>query len=206
MRHQWLAQSDRSDLILVFAGWALGAAPFSGLTGAGNVLLVEDYSSLEGPLPDLSRFGRVDLLAFSFGVVSAAHWLSISGFRPDRLMAVSGTLYPASAEYGIAPNLIRATAEQLSQPGFAKFCRRAGLKGDPPALDIEVARAELHAVTQRGPAPDPDFDRIWIPDRDRIIPTAAQDAAWASQSEKVRRISGPHVPFKPGQNWAEWLA
>ena len=205
MRHQWLARSDRSDLILVFGGWALGPAPFDGLTGGENVLLVDDYRSLTDPMPDLEHFARVDLLAFSFGVASAAHWLASSHIRPDRLIAVSGTLHPASAEFGIAPDTIRATADQLTEPSFAKFCRRAGLTDSPPELNIENAQAELHAIIQRGSAPNPGFDRIWIPDRDRVIPTAAQAAAWASQSDKIKRISGPHVPFESGQNWAEWL-
>ena len=206
MNHQWLARSEQSDLIFVFGGWALGARPFSDLTEPGNVLLAEDYTCLDDPLPDLAQFDRVDLLAFSFGVVSAAHWLRRTGFKPSRMIAVSGTLHPASTEYGIAPDVIRATADQLSRASFAKFCRRAGLTGDPPALNVEAARAELHAVIARGPAADPGFDRIWIPDRDRIVPTAAQDAAWRSSSNIIKRIAGPHVPFKSGQNWAEWLA
>lgn len=206
MKHRWLTQSDQPDLVLVFGGWALGAAPFEGLTGAGNVLLVEDYTSLDDPLPDLTRFERVDLLAFSFGVASAAHWLATSNFCPDRMVAVSGTLHPASAQYGIAPEMIQATADQLTVASFAKFCRRAGLSGDPPALDADAARAELHAIIHRGSALDPGFDRIWVPDRDRIIPSLAQNAAWSSQPDVVRSVSGPHVPFKSGQNWAGWLA
>lgn len=206
MRHRWLARSDSPDLNLVFGGWALGSAPFSCLTGGENVLFVEGYTRLDDPLPDLAGFDRVELLAFSFGVASAAHWLSQSGIRPDRLVAVSGTLNPASAENGIAPDMIRATADQLSQASFAKFCRRAGLSGDVDELDIPSARAELLAVTDRGPAEDPGFDRIWIPTRDRIVPTIAQQAAWASRADRVRTIEGPHVPFRAGQSWAEWLA
>ncbi|MBO9433112.1 DUF452 family protein [Ruegeria sp. R13_0] len=206
MRHRWLARSDSTDLILVFGGWALGSAPFSCLTGGDNVLFVEDYTGLDDPLPDLSRFDRVDLLAFSFGVASAAHWLNQTGMRPDRLVAVSGTLNPASAEHGIAPDLIRATADQLSQTSFAKFCRRAGVSGEVPELDIPSARAELHAVIDRGPAEDPGFDRIWIPTRDRIVPTNAQQAAWASRADSIRTVEGPHVPFRARQSWAEWLA
>ena len=137
MKHRWLAQSDDSKLTLVFGGWALGAAPFRGLTGGGSVLLVDDYTGLDDPLPDLAGFDRVDMLAFSFGVASAAHWLASTGFSPDRLVAVSGTLHPACADRGIAPDIVRATADQLSSASFIKFCRRAGLSADIPVLDIE---------------------------------------------------------------------
>lgn len=205
MKHQWLSRSDGTDLTLVFGGWALGAAPFDGLTDADNLLLVQDYTQIDAPLP-LDGFDRVRLLAFSFGVVSAAHWLAQTGFRPDRLVAVSGTLNSASAEFGIAPEMIRATADNLSEASFTKFCRRAGLVARAPALDLNAARAELLAVIDRGAAPDPGFDRIWIPQRDRVIPTTAQEAAWADQSDIIRRVDTPHVPFAAGQSWAEWFA
>ncbi len=205
MKHQWLSRSDRPELTLVFAGWGLGSAPFVGLTGAGNTLLVQDYTQIFDPLP-VGGFERIGLLAFSFGVASAAHWLAHTGIRPDHLVAVSGTLHPASADFGIAPEVIRATADNLSDASFAKFCRRAGMGGKAPALDVAAAQAELLAVIERGHAPDPGFDRVWIPQRDRVIPTAAQEAAWVSHPDIVRRIDAPHVPFAAGQSWAEWFA
>lgn len=206
MKHRWLEQSEGNTLTLVFGGWALGAAPFKGLTGGGSVLLVDDYTRLNDALPDLARFSRVDMLAFSFGVASAAHWLAETQFRPNRLVAISGTLHPACADRGIAPEMIKATADQLSLTSFTKFCRRAGLSGETPELDIDQARKELHAVIHRGSAPDPGFDLVWIPERDRIIPTKAQEAAWASSQDVVKRTAGQHVPFQPGQSWAEWMA
>ncbi|MES0825061.1 pimeloyl-ACP methyl esterase BioG family protein [Ruegeria sp. SCP11] len=206
MKQCWLSRLGTKEVLVVFGGWGLGATPFQGLVGDMDVLLVEDYTRLDDPLNDLSQFDRVNLLAFSFGVASAAHWLAQTGVRPDRLIAVSGTLSPADVTRGIAPDMIRATAENLSPASFTKFCRRAGLGGTAPEIDIGSARAELYAVIERGTAPDTKFDRIWIPERDRIIPTQAQHAAWATQQEAVRSISGAHVPFQSGQSWEEWLA
>ncbi|MCG7522175.1 pimeloyl-ACP methyl esterase BioG family protein [Ruegeria sp. Ofav3-42] len=206
MKQRWLSRSGTDDLILVFAGWALGAAPFTGLSGGGDVLLVDDYTRLDEPLDDLTQYDRVNLIAFSFGVASAAHWLTQSGFRPYRLIAVSGTLCPADAERGIAPEMIRATADQLTENSFTKFCRRAGMEGPVPAIDVDAARAELHAVIERGDAPEMAFDRVWIPQRDRVIPTHAQEVAWTSQQSAIRSISAPHIPFRSGQSWEEWIA
>lgn len=205
MKRQWLSRSDASDLIVIFGGWALGACPFSTLTGGGDVLFVDDFTRLDDPLPELARYGRVDLIAFSFGVAAAAHWMSVTGFVPTRLTAVSGTLSPADAENGIAPDVIRATADKLNENSFARFCRRAGLVGPAPMMDIAAARDELYAVMERGAAPDCRFDRIWIPDQDRIVPTNAQKAAWHGQADAVRHIPGPHVPFRTGQSWADWI-
>ncbi|WP_171235170.1 pimeloyl-ACP methyl esterase BioG family protein [Ruegeria sp. HKCCA6837] len=206
MKHRWLEKSGDGILILVFGGWALGAAPFQGLSGGASVLLVDDYTQLDDPLPDLTGFDRVDMLAFSFGVASAAHWLANTQFRPDRLVAVSGTLHPTCPDRGIAPEMIRATADQLTTSSFSKFCRRAGLSVEAPELDLAAAQQELHAVIRRGSALNPGFDLVWIPDRDRIIPTKAQEAAWAETSASVKRVAGSHVPFGSGQNWAEWLS
>lgn len=205
MKHQWLAQTGTNELILVFGGWALGAAPFVELFGDQDVLLVDGYTTLDTNLPDLTSYGHISLIAFSFGVASAVHWLRETGFIPNRLIAVSGTFSPADATHGIAPAMIRATAENLTPSSFAKFCRRAGLEPPAPALDVEAAKAELLAVIQRGPAPTMKFDRIWVPDQDRIIPTQAQHAAWATQQQAIRSLPGPHVPFRKGQTWAEWL-
>lgn len=206
MRQRWLSRSGTDDLILVFGGWALGAAPFADLSGGGDVLLVDDYTRLDGPIDDLAQYDRVNLIAFSFGVASVAHWLAQTGYRPHRLIAVSGTLCPANAERGIAPDMIRATADQLTENSFTKFCRRAGLEGLAPAIDAGAARAELHAVIERGDAPETAFDRIWIPQRDRVIPTRAQEIAWATQQSAVRSIPAPHIPFRSGQSWEEWIA
>ncbi|WP_120501438.1 pimeloyl-ACP methyl esterase BioG family protein [Roseovarius sp. EL26] len=205
MRHHWLSHTGTSDLILVFGGWALGVAPFQGLSGSDDILFVEDYTKLDDPLPDLAGYDHVTLLAYSFGVASAAHWLAQSGAEPDKLVAVAGTLYPADSSLGIAPETVRATADGLTDVSFARFCRRAGVTGQAPAINLTAAQAELHAIADRGAAPDRQFDRIWIPDRDRIIPTDAQIAAWQGQGDVVRHTDGPHVPFGAGQNWAEWL-
>ncbi len=206
MKSQWLSRSGTEELLLVFGGWALGAAPFTALAGDSDVLLVDDYTHLDDPLNELAQYERVTLIAYSFGVASAAHWLAQTGVRPDRLIAVSGTLAPADAERGIAPDLIRATADQLTTGSFAKFCRRAGLDGPAPEIDPDAARAELYAIIERGAAPELQFDRIWIPQRDRVIPTHAQEAAWATQQNVVRNIPASHVPFRSGQSWGEWVA
>ena len=206
MKRQWLKRSDTANLILAFGGWALGAAPFGELTSDGDVLLVDDYNRLDDPLEELAQYDHVDLVAFSFGVASAAHWLARTGFQPARLTAISGTLSPAHADKGIAPDMIRATADGLCRDSFAKFCRRAGLECPAPTINIEAARAELIAVINRGPAPEIGFDRIWIPKQDRIIPPSAQETAWSQQQHAIRRIPGRHVPFRRGQSWAEWIA
>ncbi len=206
MKKQWLARSGTADLILIFGGWALGSAPFQQLSSDHDQLFVDDYIRLDDPLHETSDYDRVTLVSFSFGVVSAAHWVNDFNVRPTRLVAIGGTLYPADPRWGIAPEMIRATADNLTEASFSKFCRRAGLGMPVPILDVPQARAELNAVIARGPAPELSFDRIWVPQRDRIIPTSAQEAAWKDQASVVRGVDAPHVPFHKGQNWTEWCS
>ena len=205
MKKQWLSRADSASLIVVFGGWAVGAAAFARLSSDGAILFVEDYTRLDDPLPELAKYDEVTLLSFSFGVASAAHWMAQIGFTPTRQIAIGGTLWPADEDKGIAPDLIRATAENLSEDSFARFCRRAGLKSPAPAIDIAAARSELNAIIDRGPAPDTRFDRIWIPKRDRVIPTQAQVLAWNSQPHALRYVSAPHIPFDAGQSWTDWI-
>ncbi|MCT4554021.1 MAG: DUF452 family protein [Pelagimonas sp.] len=206
MKRHWLGQTGQGELTLVFAGWALGAVPFQGLRSAGDVLVVEDFTTLDDPLPEIAGYERLRLLAFSFGVASAAHWMAQHGVEPAQKVSVAGTLHPADADRGIAPELVEATAAGLTDTSFANFCRRAGLPVAAPQIDIPARQAELRTIAARGSAPQTAFDRIWIPSRDRIIPGAAQNAAWADQGQVIRPVNAPHVPFRTGQSWDQWFA
>lgn len=206
MRHEWLARAGGAELTVVFGGWGLGPLPFAELAGGQDVLFVEDYRALDSDLSEIASYDRFRLLAYSFGVASAAHWLAHTHHAPVRFVAVNGTLFPADSERGIEPEMVTATASELSEASFARFCRRAGLTGPPPALNVEARREELLAIIRRGAAPQTRFDRIWISTRDSIIPTQAQEAAWASQAHEIRRLNAPHLPFQPGQDWEAWFA
>lgn len=205
MRRHWQARSGSRDLTLVFAGWGLGAVSFAGLRGDEDVLILDDYTRLDDLVPETADYDNVRMLAYSFGVASAAHWLGVSGLRPTCLIGVNGTLFPSDATKGIAPAIIAATADGLDPARFAQFCRRAGLVGPVPHIDLASTQTELGAIARRGSAPQIAFDRIWISQRDRIIPTKAQKTAWQSQVERVRHLDAPHHPFAVGQSWQDWF-
>lgn len=206
MRRHWLARNGGPQLTLVFGGWGLGAAPFAGLTGTEDVLVIDDYTTLDAPLLETAQYDHIRLLAYSFGVAAAAHWLSAYKLPLQRLVAVNGTLYPVDKTRGIAPEIITATADGLSAARFAQFCRRAGHALPAPHIDVAMAKTELRAIAQRGPAPPTAFERIWISQQDRIIPARAQEAAWQAQAGAVRRLRAAHQPFAAGQSWQDWFA
>lgn len=206
MTPQWLRRQSSGDLLVFFGGWGLGSGIVEGIDGATSLLFVEDYRSIDLDPDMLAGYKAVDFIGYSFGVAAMLHWLCATGHPSRRLVAVNGTIHSVSAELGIAPETVAATADGLSPATFAKFARRAGHSRALPPLDIAARRNELHAIAARGSAPARNFDRIWISLRDRIMPPAAQHRAWADQADKVRDLDAPHQPFAPGQTWQEWLA
>lgn len=204
MRSQWLQRQNTESLTLVFGGWGLGATPFRPLTGSEDVLFVDDYQTLDLDPKITAPYRKTALLAFSFGVASALHWLATTQWRPDRLIAVNGTAYPADPDKGIAPDVAQATADRLTEARFASFVRRCGGPALDLCPDIPTRRAELHAIIARGPAPERPFDVIWISQNDKIIPPAAQRTAWQSQIGVIRELAAPHQPFAHGQRWEDW--
>lgn len=210
MRTQWLQHRDADRLIVIFGGWALGPAPFAHLTGAEDVLFVEDWRLLDHDLSECGAYARCDLIAHSFGVAAAGHWLAAQTAkdRPDpftRKIAINGTLDPCHEQRGIPPELVRATADQLDLENLRRFCKRAGAPA-PTAPDIRALRAELRAVLARGPAPSPGFDRIWLGQGDRIFPPAALALGWQDQHLPITWLKAGHTPFSLWQHWSEVLA
>ena len=206
MRKTWLRRSGTAELILVFGGWGIGAAPFTGMSSDADVLLVDDFRDLGDPVAERDAYDGISLVGFSFGVSALAHWCGGVSAAANRVVAINGTLYPVDADRGIAPETVSGTAENLSQKSFARFFRRAGLCQPVPEIDIESARIELEIVTERGPAPALVFDRIWVSERDRIFPSAAQLNAWRDQKEAVQLIPEGHIPFSATQSWEQWVS
>ena len=204
MKAHWLHHTGTARLILVFGGWALGPSVFDGLDGAQDVLFVEDYRDLGTSLPQLADYDQVTLLAYSFGVASAAHWLAAHDVSVARKIAVNGTLFPSDETRGIPPAMVEATAQGLSPASFTKFCRRAGAQ--VPEIDLIAAKAELLSIAARGAAPETAFDLAWIATRDRIVPPGAQRLAWSGRSDDVREMAASHQPFAAAQSWEQWIA
>lgn len=204
MRWEWLQQTGSPDVIVVFGGWALGPSPFAALEGSQDVLFVEDWRDLDVDLPDLSAYQRRFLIAFSFGVAAAGHWLAAHALSFDRKVAVNGTLEPVSSDYGISPDMVEATAAGLNATSFAGFCRRAGVKS-APKIDVDARQEELRSVARRGATPKTQFDKVWLSRKDRIFPAASFEAAWADAPVSWLP-DAPHAPFAAMPTWQDWLA
>ncbi|WP_313472610.1 pimeloyl-ACP methyl esterase BioG family protein [Brevundimonas sp.] len=205
MKAQWLQRDDADELIVVFGGWALGTAPFAHLGGEADVLLLTDYRALDFDPEPLHPYARRSLIAYSFGVVGTGHALVSKELDFDRMIAVCGSLHPVDERFGIPPERVRQTADNLSETSLRQFARRAGspLPGD---CYIPALQAELLAVIARGCAPDPEFDRVWLARGDRIFPPENLEAAWRDQADRVRWLETGHNPFVAFTDWRDLLA
>ena len=205
MRAEWLSRAGRADLLLVLGGWAVGAEPFRHLGTAADVLVLSDYRALDWHDAVTAGYDRVTLVAYSFGVAAAGAVLAQLPRPPVQLHAVCGSPFPCDARRGIAPGVLRATAEGLSEASLARFARRAGAPVPVPVPDIAALRDELHAVAARLPAPVPAFDRITLARRDRIFAPEALALAWEGQTSRLRWTETGHNPFAGWRHWTEAL-
>ncbi len=70
--------SDSHRLLLIFAGWGMDPQPFRHLTANGyDIAVAFDHRSAECAdiINLLPRYSEICLLAWSFGVAAAAHFL-----------------------------------------------------------------------------------------------------------------------------------
>jgi biotin synthesis protein BioG len=205
MEVRWLKQGSSAEAIVVFGGWAVGSKVFAHLAGDQDVLFVNDYRDLNADLPDLGAYTRVSLLAWSFGVAAYGHWQQRRVDCFDRKVAVNGSLTPVCRERGIPPVAMKKTIETLSPDAYQLFQTRVfGTRQPVAAIDVAARREELLAVQERGAAPDPGFDHIWISSRDKIFPPANLARAWEGQ--QLRSCVASHMPFDQFATWEELLA
>ena len=203
MRWRWLAgPGGAAEVVVVFGGWAAGAAPLAHLCGGRDVLFVWDWRDLDVDLPPLSQYRRRHLVAWSFGVAAYAHWQEGRALGFDRRVAICGSPVPVDRRLGIPPAVFARTRDRLSSAVLAAFLDRAGV---PPidAPDIATLREELDAVATRGAAPSCDWDAAVIATGDHVFPAANLQRVFAQAP--ARMVDAPHAPFGLWRDWDEVL-
>ncbi|MCP1166981.1 pimeloyl-ACP methyl esterase BioG family protein [Limimaricola litoreus] len=203
MRSRWLSgPGGATELVVVFGGWAAGAAPLAHLGGRRDVLFVWDWRALDAELPQLSQYRSRYLVAWSFGVAAYAHWQEGRAHRFDRRVAICGSPVPVDRRLGIPPAAFARTRDRLSRDVLDAFLDRAGVpRLDAP--DITALRAELDAVAARGAAPPCGWDAAVIATRDHVFPAANLHRVFAQVP--TREVDAPHAPFGLWRDWDEVL-
>lgn len=187
MKIDFIKRGAETRLILIFAGWSTDVGFYCECISDGwDTAVVHDYRDLS--FPDLpAQYTTIYVFAYSLGVRAAA----LLPIEAAVNIAVCGTPFPVSDEYGIPETIFKATTDNLSEKSLFKFHRRmAGGKNEwlgltdklPVNPDIEVLREELRFIERA--IPEHVNERIWhrayIAEDDAVIPAANQLRYWKS--------------------------
>ena len=226
MNTTWLRKESAEELLLFFNGWGMDRRIADYLLAeslsegfASDVLLCHDYRTLEtepGFMGELSRYSRISIVAWSFGVWVAQH---IDLPPIECAIAINGTLHPVNAERGISPQVFQATLATWSEKSRSRFNRRmcgtsevldlfSGMSPDRSAADqqAELERLQEHLLAQGSTCATAwRYDHAIIGGRDLVFPAEQQYHAWRGIPQTVI-ADMPHFPFFHFRNLQEVLA
>lgn len=215
MKTTWLRKEGAEELLLFFNGWGmdrrladhiLNESLSAGFTP--DLLACHDYRNLQpesGVMEDASRYGRISVIAWSFGVWVAKH----TELPPiERAIAVNGTLHPVNAEKGIPPGVFDATLSTFSEENSRRFNRRmcgdtevqaffSGMVPDREAMDQqeELACLKEHLLNRSSNScQEWQYNHAVIGGRDLVFPAQQQFNAWKGVPQTVI-TDMPHFPF-----------
>ncbi|GLQ35793.1 hypothetical protein GCM10007939_20760 [Amylibacter marinus] len=204
MQITWAVRRGHARVIVVFGGWGIGPDAASHLGADADILWVSDYRDLTTDLPDLADYAERILVAWSFGVCSAAYWLAQGRGDFTRCVAINGTCPPIDRMCGLPPVMMQKTTLNLNAASYAVFLQRCFGSVQPErTIDVEALHNQLVTIGARdytGVAMV--WDRVIISRGDRIFPAANQRRAWAGGPKPIE-IDGPHVPFGQFRHWEE---
>ena len=206
-----IRNNNSPKLLLCLAGWSASPEAFGHLEADEDtdVWICYDYRDLRLG-EDLSRYRQVDLVAWSLGVWVAA---IVLGNTPlHSATAINGTGLPVDDTYGIPSATFRATLENVTADGVARFNRRmcgsrellATYLHYParPADELKEELLTLYNSTNGSNFPEVRWTKAIISTRDMIFPVDNQRSYWQGRCP-VSEIEAPHYPFNIWKRWKE---
>ena len=203
MKTAWLIQNpENKSLILFMLGW--GATPNAvqhlSFPEGYDVVCHYDHRQL-CPLKaaDYASYERIYLFAWSFGVWVAEQ--SCQELPLHRAIAINGTPYPASPQYGLRLKVLQRTIRSVAAMGGNPFKDETTPEKYAPAGDYAEPSAQqqveeldfLAGACQSLPElPHLPWSRAWIATRDEIFPPARMRAYWG---ELGQEFESWHFPF-----------
>ena len=203
MKQAWLHQNpENKSLILFMLGW--GATPNAvqhlPFPVGYDVLCCYDHRQI-CPLSaqDFARYERLYLFAWSFGVWVAEQ--SCQELPLHRAIAINGTPYPASPQYGLRLKVLQRTIRSVATLGGNAFRDESTPEKYAPAGDFEEPTAQqqveeldfLAEACQTLPEqPHLPWHRAYIATRDEIFPPDRMRAYWG---ERGQDFESYHFPF-----------
>ena len=203
MKQDWLIQSPGNrNLILFMLGW--GATPNSvqqlPFPAGYDVLCCYDHRSLT-PLnaADFAGYERIYLFAWSFGVWVAEQ--NCQALPLHKAIAINGTPYPASPQYGLRLKVLLRTIRSVAALGGNPFKDESSPERYAPAgpyaeptsrQQLEELEFLADACQSLPEQPHLNWTRAYIATRDEIFPPDRMRAYWG---EKGTDFESYHFPF-----------
>lgn len=219
----------QKDVLIFFNGWAMTSESIEHLElpKDTDLLVVWDYRTDDFPINILNEYDNATILAWSMGVWATNRFLSkyfeLFKHKLNKMIAICGTAYPMSNEYGIPENIFEATLFNLNDENRDKFNRRmCGGKSLKRLFDALKNRStkeikdELHRVyyisnnTNENKISDINignmWTKVWIADKDRIIPPQNQVRYWENKCTDLNILENTtHFLFQNMTKWEELL-
>jgi len=225
MKTTWLRKEGAEELLLFFNGWGMDRRIGDHLLAESlsdgfqpDLLICHDYRTLEpeaGVMREVARYGRITVVAWSFGVWVAQH---VALPPVACAIAINGTLHPVNTDKGICPQVFQATLATYSEKSRSRFNRRmcgsgeaytlfSAMSPDRSAADQleELERLQEHFLME-GPTGGSawSYTHAIIGGRDLVVPAEQQYRAWKAFPQTVI-ADMPHFPFFHFRNLLEVL-
>ena len=203
MKEAWLIKkSGHRHLILFMLGWgatpnAVHQLPFP----AGfDVLCCYDHRSLR-PLKaaDFANYERIYLFAWSFGVWVAEQ--SCQHLPLYKAIAINGTPYPASPQYGLRLKVLQRTIRSVAamngnpfrdEQHPEKYAPEGPFEEPSPQQQVKELDFLAEACQTLPEQPHLPWHRAYIATMDEIFPSARMRAYWGELGVEFESY---HFPF-----------
>lgn len=203
MQQSWLRRKQQSDLVLYMLGWASNPNAVLHIDPSScDVLAVYDYrEAIALQAEDFAKYRRIYLFAWSFGVWAAEQYCRQLPLY--RAIALNGTPYPVSEEYGMRLRVVLRTMQGLARVGMTPFNEkaygreRAVPEGPYPDRTLDEKIDELTILAEqsrKNSSANIHWHKAYIGDKDEIFPPAKMEAYWTSVGLGTR-FSSYHYPF-----------
>ena len=205
MKYKWLNKQNNKKIIVFFNGWGMDDNVVKHLDCQDyDVLMFYDYNILDTnfEFESLNSYSKTYLISWSMGVMIASKY---SEFMPSLTysIAINGTLKPINIEYGIHPKIYDLTIKGFNEIGKKRFI--SSMFNNNQELDcsreLENQHSELIALKNYKSNENFQYNKIYISNDDRIIPTKSQVAFWGIEPN----LKSGHCPFFNFKKWSELL-
>ena len=203
------------NLILFFNGWGMDDRAIFHLPDESfDIIMLNEYHSLDFQIPELSKYESVYVIAWSLGVWVANYILQNLHIKPKKTIAINGTIHAIDDGKGIPARLFQSTIDNWDETGRTKFQLRmfkdrllfANNINKLPVIKLSEQKEELIALQSfisRNESSPYRWDRIFIGSDDLIFTTQNQKESWFNYEYKI--IKMPHFPFIEFTSWSNLI-